>query len=160
MRCWCGGRFSVCVGFAKTTLMADWCRRLSEWGIGVGWLSLESTENDPALFCRYVVAALREAGAVISSRANAVLLSPGSDLREAVPTVVNDLALREARIVLALDDYHVIVEPLCHELTSLLLDRAPASVDVGIATRSEPPRRLGSLRRRVSSLKSARVIFG
>jgi LuxR family maltose regulon positive regulatory protein len=42
-------------GYGKTVLLADWVRRGRR---PVGWLSLDSGDNDPARFWRHAVAAL------------------------------------------------------------------------------------------------------
>src|SRR5688572_10890755 len=38
-------------GYGKTTLLSDWARCQAQ---PVGWLSLDSTDNDPARFWAYV----------------------------------------------------------------------------------------------------------
>jgi LuxR family transcriptional regulator, maltose regulon positive regulatory protein len=61
-------------GFGKTTLLADWA---ADAPLPVAWLSLDSDDNDPMRFWRYVVAALDR---VVGGLGEQVvpLLSPGS----------------------------------------------------------------------------------
>ena len=134
-------------GYGKTTLLADWYRhrREAEAEI-VAWLTLEPAENDPALFWRYLVAALRWAGFTGGAHAESILHVPGADLEAAVRSLLNDLADFDRRIVLILDDYHLVREPVCHELITYLLEHAPAGVRLVLATRSDPPLPLASLR--------------
>jgi LuxR family maltose regulon positive regulatory protein len=134
------------LGYGKTTLVSEWWHRILRQGAVVAWLTLEDPENDPALFWRYVVGALRSAGSPVGTQAEVLLCGLGADLRRAVSSLVNDLASQSLPTTLILDDYHVIREPACHELLSLFLDRAPSDVHVVIASRSEPPVALGSMR--------------
>lgn len=134
------------LGYGKTTLVSQWWHRKPRQGAVVAWLTLEDPENDPALFWRYVVGALRSAGSPVGTQAEVLLCGLGADLRRAVSSLVNDLASQSLPTTLMLDDYHVIREPACHELLSLFLDRAPSDVHVVIASRSEPPLQLGSMR--------------
>ena len=134
-------------GYGKTTVLADWYR--DQDGATdeiVAWLSLERAENDPALFWRYVVGALRWRGFAGGANAEAILRVPGADVGAAVRSLLNDLATADERIVLILDDYHVVREPTCHELVADLLEHLPAGVRLIIATRSDPPLPLASLR--------------
>jgi LuxR family transcriptional regulator, maltose regulon positive regulatory protein len=134
------------LGYGKTTLVADWWRRTRCEHQRIAWLTLEDAENDPALFWRYAVGALQAAGLPVGTAAEATLGVPGTDLRLAVGSLINDLASQPSRTVLVLDDYHVIRERRCHGLLALFLDRAPPNVSVVIATRSDPPLPLGSIR--------------
>ncbi len=134
-------------GYGKTTLAAAWFRDADTSGDEIaGWLSLEGSENDPALLLRYLVAALRTGGSGAGARTEAVLGVPGVDLQQALTWLINDLAAASDPTVLILDDYHAVREPRCHELVSTFIERAPSNIRVVIASRSEPPLPLGSLR--------------
>ena len=86
------------------------------------------------------------AGSTGGANAEAILRVPGADVGAAVRSLLNDLAAADQRIVLILDDYHVVDEPACHELVADLLEHLPAGVRLVIATRSDPPLPLASLR--------------
>ena len=58
-------------GFGKTTLLADWA---TSTAMPVAWLSLDSDDNDPARFWRYVVAALERAGVPVAERVGSLSL--------------------------------------------------------------------------------------
>jgi LuxR family maltose regulon positive regulatory protein len=134
------------LGYGKTTLLTDWWQRIHRRGPVVAWLSLDEPENDPTLFWRYVVGALREAGSPVGVAADIQLCAPGSDPRGAVIGLLNELASQPRPTILVLDDYHAIREPRCHDLMALFLDRAPAHVHVVIASRADPPLPLGAIR--------------
>ena len=107
---------------------------------------LAATENDPALFTRYLISALRRAGDLIGERAEAMLQIPGANPTAWMRSLVNDLAVVQAPITLVLDDYHVVTEPACHALVQFILDHAPLSLHLIVCTRADPPIALGSLR--------------
>ena len=52
---------SAPAGFGKTTLVAEWLATVSADGRRVAWLSLDKSDNDPALFWTYLIGALRRA---------------------------------------------------------------------------------------------------
>jgi LuxR family transcriptional regulator, maltose regulon positive regulatory protein len=134
-------------GYGKTMLVAAWFAELAEQNErGVAWLSLAATENDPALFTRYLIGALRHSGLELGGDAETMLQVPGASPLAWMHTLVNDLATAEAQTTLALDDYHLITEPACHALVQFLLDHAPDSLHVLVSTRADPPIALGSLR--------------
>jgi LuxR family maltose regulon positive regulatory protein len=102
---------SAPAGFGKTTLLTEW---LAEWlaaapaeGRSAAWLSLDERDNDPALFWRYLVAALEAAAPGVGS--NALGLLQTQPPNEAVlATLLNDLNAVANDVVLVLDDFHVI----------------------------------------------------
>src|SRR5438309_10610252 len=64
---------SAPAGFGKTTLLTDWLGTGPAVGRAPGWLSLEPTDNDPALFWSYFIAALRTAAPGVGEGALALL---------------------------------------------------------------------------------------
>ena len=50
---------SAPAGFGKTTLLAEWLADARADGCSAAWLSLDQRDNDPVLFCTYLVAALK-----------------------------------------------------------------------------------------------------
>jgi LuxR family maltose regulon positive regulatory protein len=134
-------------GYGKTTVVAGWFHEVaSESDLVAGWLSLDASENDPPLLLRYIVAALRAGGSHAGERTEAVLGTPGVDVQQALTWLINDLAAASTETVLVFEDYHVISEPKCHEIVATLIERAPPNLRVVIASRTEPPLPLGSLR--------------
>jgi len=132
-------------GFGKTTLVADWVASRGPH-TGTAWLSLDSTDNDPASFWTHVVAALQTAAPNVGDGAMSAFLSPQPDLGAALHTLLNDLAALPRDLVLVLDDFHVIDAREVHEQMALVLDHLPARVHLVIATRSDPALPLARLR--------------
>jgi LuxR family transcriptional regulator, maltose regulon positive regulatory protein len=131
-------------GFGKTTLLAAWI----DAGVSrVAWLSLDDDDNDPGRFFLYAVAALRSVEPEIGTRALAAHATPGAGLVEVtLPLLLNDLAAVDEKLVLVLDDYHLIANAEIHEALAYLVERMPSSLRLVLATREDPPLPLGRLR--------------
>ena len=67
-------------GYGKTALLANWVRRGRR---PIAWLSLDTADNDPARFWRYVVAALDRACPGIGGRIGPEFVPLVSDLGQA-----------------------------------------------------------------------------
>jgi LuxR family transcriptional regulator, maltose regulon positive regulatory protein len=150
---------SAPAGFGKTTLASEWIPASPHF---VGWVSLDEADNDPALFWRYVIAALRSLHADIGQAAEALLQAPQSPTPVLVATLVlNELDRLGTPFVLVLDDYHVITAPAVHEGLAYFVERLPADGHVLILTRSDPVLPLGRLRAsgRLSEIRAADLRF-
>jgi LuxR family maltose regulon positive regulatory protein len=133
-------------GFGKTALLADWARRGSR---PVAWLSLDAGDNDPARFWRHAVAALDRVRPGIGERAGAVLGPPAPLSFEGLVTaLINELAAQpgEDKLVLVLDDYHLIDTRQVQDSLVFLLEHLPSSVHLVLASRADPPLPLARLR--------------
>src|SRR5262244_575228 len=135
-------------GFGKTTLLGDWARRSRR---PVAWLSLDSADNDPARFWRYVAAALERVRPGAAAPVEALLSGPQRPPLEAVATaVINQLAVvpDAGAVVLVLDDYHLIEAPAVHDSVAFLVERLPPGLRLVLASRTDPPLQLARLRAR------------
>ena len=137
-------------GSGKTTLLAQWC--LADHGSrGVAWVSLDAGDDDPVRFWVYVIEAFR---AVEPGLGEAVVgLLQGSDSADALtqvvlPGLLNELATVGSELVIVLDDYHLIKNPVCHQTLVFFIDHLPANVHLMMATRVDPPLPLARLRGR------------
>jgi LuxR family maltose regulon positive regulatory protein len=133
------------VGSGKTTLLYEWDAAPGE-ARPFAWLSLDAADNDPVRFLEGVVAALRTVVPGTGERALAHLGGPAALADVVLPSLVNDLAAQPERLVLVLDDYHLITDPRVHEALAYLLERRPATLQFAIATRAEPPLPVARLR--------------
>jgi LuxR family maltose regulon positive regulatory protein len=150
---------SAPAGFGKTTLVSEWVRALrqdagkeSQSVNRIAWLSLDEGDNDPARFLIYFSAVLNQVegiGAGIGERAMGMLQSPQPPPTEAVLTsLINDIIAIPDRIVLVLDDYHIIGSSTVDDALTLLLERLPPQMHLAIATRDDPQLPLARLRAR------------
>ena len=132
-------------GFGKTTLVADWLASRGP-GTASAWLSLDATENDPASFWAYLVAALQVAVPDVGDAALRALQSPQPDIGFALRALLNDLAAVPSDVALVLDDFHLIDAREVIEQLAFVVDRLPARVHLILTTRSDPALPLARLR--------------
>jgi len=134
-------------GFGKSTLVAEWLggRPAPE---RAAWLSLDSDDNEPAAFWRYLVAALQTAQPDIGREAAAALDSQQPQVDEAIRAILNDLVAIEREVRLVLDDFHVIDRHEIQDSVAYLIDRLPSHAHVVITTRADPALPLARLRAR------------
>jgi LuxR family maltose regulon positive regulatory protein len=149
---------SAPAGFGKTTLLAEWARRA---GRPVAWLTLEESENDPALFLRYLVESIRKSVETVSPLLPQLLQSPQpASPRGLLPPLLNELA-RAGPFLMIFDDYHLVTAPAVHALVGFLIEHLPASMHLALGTREDPPLPLARSRARglVTELREADLRF-
>jgi LuxR family maltose regulon positive regulatory protein len=138
---------SAPAGFGKTTVLSQWLADTAGADGKVAWLSLDQADNRPRRFLEHRVAALQT---VVALPTAAELVATGAEVpAEVVLTyAVNELDLQPGRVVLALDDYHVIEAQEVHRAMTFLLDHLPPQAGLAVATRADPPFPLSRLRAR------------
>jgi LuxR family transcriptional regulator, maltose regulon positive regulatory protein len=132
-------------GSGKTTLLGEWRSSPLERR-QFAWMSLDAGDNDPVKLFEGLIAALRTVEPGLGTEALAALAGPGELTENVLPSLINELAELPAPLVLVLDDYHVIRNARIHEAVAFLLERLPRTVQVALASRSEPPLPVGRLR--------------
>jgi len=132
-------------GFGKSTLLAHW---LISSSLPAAWISLDGQDNDPERFLAYLVTAIERVFPGFGSDLLPLVHSGASDPNRILPLMVNALASLTQPLLIVLDDYHLITNPLIHESLSFVLDNLPAGITVMLATRVTPPLPLARLRAR------------
>ncbi|HEU5315879.1 MAG TPA: LuxR C-terminal-related transcriptional regulator [Chloroflexota bacterium] len=143
-----GGRLilaSAPAGFGKTTLVSHW---LAERDVRAGWLSLDAGDNDPARFCRYLLAAAEPLLEGDDAAVRGLLAEPQLATGAVAAVLVNGLAALPHPGLLVLDDLHVITEPAVYELIASLVEHLPPPARVVLLSRADPPLQLARLRAR------------
>ncbi|QBD81034.1 hypothetical protein EPA93_35720 [Ktedonosporobacter rubrisoli] len=132
-------------GFGKTTALLTWAKAHPEQRIA--WVSLDRLDNDPIQFWTYVLSALQRTWPQIGTSLLAWLRSPQSPPLSAVLRhLLNALASVQEKLVLVLDDYHLITAAAVHQTLSTLLEHQPAALHLVLLTRQQPPLPLAHLR--------------
>jgi LuxR family transcriptional regulator, maltose regulon positive regulatory protein len=129
---------SAPAGSGKTTLALAWMASAKGRG---AWLALDADDNDPIRFIHGFIAALEATGEKLR------LPAGQRDLKVIMAELINQLS-ETAPIVFVLDDYHVVVEESIHSALVYLLDHIPASLQLVLVTRAQPPLPLARLRAR------------
>ncbi|CAA9558921.1 MAG: hypothetical protein AVDCRST_MAG33-1506 [uncultured Thermomicrobiales bacterium] len=106
----------------------------------IAWMTVDPHDDDPLRFLEYVSAALftlRNDGAERSGDSPPVL--PETGLPEAIARHVEALVNRlDQPVVLALDDFHHVTDPIILEAIRLLVEFPSSDLSLLIASRSEP----------------------
>ena len=153
---------SAPAGSGKSTLLAEWLATMPDGERPAAWLSLDQSDNDPALFWAYVIAALQTLRRETGVRALSLLHSPQPAPIESVLTaLINEINSIEGDFTLILDDFHVIDAQPVQAGVSFLLDHLPPRMHVVIASRSDPGLPLARLRGRgeMTELRAADLRF-
>jgi LuxR family transcriptional regulator, maltose regulon positive regulatory protein len=137
----------VCAGagWGKTLATAAWAAAGPAVG-DVAWVSLDATDNQPRTFWSYLVAALRAATHPPAANPLAHLVPGlGSD-EETLQRLVAGLGLLPKPVVLVLDDFDVITDPVVIDGLSRLLRVPVLQLRLVLLTRGEPSLSLHRLR--------------
>ncbi len=138
-------------GFGKTTLLSE-CAAIC--GRPVAWLSLDESDNDPARFLAYLIAALQGVKAGIGQGVLSALDAPQPPpVAPLLVGLINELVAVPAPFVLVLDDYHLVESKPIHEALAFLLDHQPPQMHLVISTRTDPPLPIARLRGRGQMLE-------
>jgi LuxR family maltose regulon positive regulatory protein len=163
---------SAPAGFGKTTLVSEWATYITSATTGenlpdlrIAWLSLDESDNELVRFLTYLTTALKQIPLVksaIGDETLEILQSPQPPPVETVMTsLLNDVAKISHKLVLILDDYHLIeIQPI-HAALVYLLEHAPAQLNLVIVTREDPLIPLARLRARcqLTELRGADLRF-
>jgi LuxR family transcriptional regulator, maltose regulon positive regulatory protein len=153
---------SAPAGFGKSTLVGEWVDRLqtqpATGGHGenrIAWLSLEQNDDKYVRFLAYFLGALqivefqnrtnKRIGAVSAT----MLSMPTPPSPEQIFTpLLNEITGLSDRIVMVLDDFHVIENHAICDALSFLLTHMPGNLHLVIATRQDPSLALAGFRAR------------
>ncbi|MGD9752039.1 MAG: LuxR C-terminal-related transcriptional regulator, partial [Acidimicrobiia bacterium] len=133
---------SAPAGSGKSTLVAAWAAAST---VPVAWLQLEELDADPARFWVSILAAIGRVDAACAARLIPLAAGGGAVL---VPALVNEVSNRTERLVVVLDDYHLVDDAGVHRDVERLVDLSPPQLSLVVLTRSDPPFRLGRMRLR------------
>ena len=124
-------------GYGKTTVLAQWCEADRERTPFV-WMSADEGDGDPVRFWSHLIAGLQ----AVHPRAGTTsveALRAGSAAVESVvlPLLVEELA-DAPRLVLVVDDWHLVQSAVCDRSMAVLVERGPSAVQVVLSSRSDP----------------------
>jgi len=135
---------SASAGYGKSTLVSSWLESLD---YPSAWLSLDEYDNDLKLFLTYLLTCIQTP--FPDAVNGTVALMEGADLpplRVLSNSLTNEMNHLPQRLVLVIDDYHVINDSRIDELLSELLKHPPRPLHLVIVTRTDPHINLNKLR--------------
>jgi LuxR family transcriptional regulator, maltose regulon positive regulatory protein len=129
-------------GSGKTTLVRQWIDAQGQ-DTQAAWLSLDPEDDDPIRFWHYVLTACgffegepgHDALKLLSTNSSFFTLLL---LKQILISFLNDAARLPSRLLLVLDDYHVMTSSQIHESLAYLVDHLPPTLHLVVATRAEP----------------------
>jgi LuxR family maltose regulon positive regulatory protein len=137
---------SAPAGYGKTTLVCEW---INSESFHHTWISLDEKDNDPERFLTYLLAAFRkiipEAG---QTTQNLFVLPQLPPVDVLITPLINDLTELKERVIVVLDDYHMINNRYIHDIIQFILDYRPHLLHLVLITREEPPLALPRMRAR------------
>jgi LuxR family maltose regulon positive regulatory protein len=152
---------SAPAGFGKTTLVRQWLADRFEFYPTahsfvpkIAWVSLDTGDNDPVRFWRYIIMACHAGGLSADQTALEQLNTPSQppyhpvSLQVVLITFLNELnhSDRPGPNILVLEDYHVLTSAQLHESLVFFVENLPTNLHLIIITRHDPPLPLARLR--------------
>ena len=144
-----GRRLTIVVGAAgagKTTLLANWLSVRPD--VPSAWLSCDTGDTDPVRFYSALIHAMRTGfdDPSIGENSRELLSLEGEASIDAVGALADDLESLAGDRVIVIDDFHLVGAE--SDRFGQFLESRPLSLQVVVATRSDPPLRLHRLRMR------------
>ena len=134
-------------GFGKTTLIADWARRVERQ---VRWLKLDPTDAEWSSFISYLIAAFQE-GVPEFGKATQRLLAHVATLGTTVDQAMNQFlaelgaAITEPTVLIIDDLQHIQGNDDVRSILERLIERAPPTLTFILSGRHRPDLRLARL---------------
>jgi LuxR family maltose regulon positive regulatory protein len=134
---------SAPAGYGKTTLISEWA---SGCDYPTAWYSLDDGDSDPARFLRYLIRAIQTACPGVGREILGLLDSPQPPAVDSLLlALINEISVLERKVILVLDDYHLINSSPANEIIKFFLSTNQRNSFV-ITTRENPELPLARLR--------------
>ncbi|MEW5785180.1 MAG: tetratricopeptide repeat protein [Bacillota bacterium] len=134
-------------GYGKTVLATQFAEH-APWP--VSWYQLDHFDNDLALFVQHLSAGIaRQLPGFGTEVIELVEQSrdPAGDMRRLIASLVNSIAAALGTgLILIIDDYHTIDEPVVHAFLEHLLEYLPEKLHIILSGRTIPPLNLAKLK--------------
>ncbi len=128
---------SAPAGYGKSTQVAQWAQQTN---IPTGWLSLDKSDNDPALFWNYFICCLNEKCSKLGNQSLDYLCAAGPTAVDDVLTIlVNEVNQEKRELSIVLDDFQTISNPIIHQSMRYLLNYIPSHFHIYLISRETPP---------------------
>ncbi|HEY7031888.1 MAG TPA: LuxR C-terminal-related transcriptional regulator [Thermomicrobiales bacterium] len=146
-------------GYGKTTLLSTW---LAESPLPSAWLALDEGDDDLVSFVAHVIAALQTSVPGVGTATLELINLPQVPSPVVVgATLCDELLDLDNNVILVLDDYHVIDQPVIHEFLVALLRHPAPALHLVISARRDPHLPVARLRLRglVAEVRTADLRF-
>jgi len=136
----------VCVpaGYGKTTLILEFLEAVDRV---CGWISLDEGDNDVIIFLSYFIESMKKAEITIGNEIEYLALDTSFNSVHIILTeIINCITASKEKIILVLDDYHLIKSQKVDEIVKFLIENQPSNLHMIIITRQDPQFPLSRLR--------------
>lgn len=135
-------------GFGKTTAALHGFTALKddEPEARLAWLSLDPEDADPYTFAAYFISAIARQLPLSDQLCHAGIHDRNTQLKSLFGQLLYELDRIRKRLILVLDDYHVVDSDEVHTALAYLAKHLPPHITLVMTTRSDPPASIMSLR--------------
>ncbi|MFW0786309.1 protein kinase [Gordonia sp. CPCC 206044] len=124
-------------GYGKTTVAVQWGEELADAGVTVAWLSIADDDNNLAWLLGHVVEAIRRSAPEVTGDLAEVLEQHGDKAEQYVlTTLIDAIHERGERVVLFVDDWHLVTDSAAIGAMEYLLDHGCHHLQIVITSRS------------------------
>lgn len=135
---------SAPAGYGKSTLTSQWAAITKTPSC---WVTLDDDHNDLHLLLHYLVTTIKECVPSEGFHTEALLeADPLPPPEKLAIYLLNDLYRLPHRIILLLDDYHLITEQKVHHFFTAVLAQVPRNLHLVLVTRKDPPFSIATMR--------------
>jgi LuxR family maltose regulon positive regulatory protein len=131
-------------GSGKTTVLAQWRRRLLAMGVAVAWYTASEREREPRAFLHMLARALDAAGLDMAS--TGLLDTPDADPAAALDAILLKLETAAVELVLVVDEYDRVETAPVAAIIEALIETAPETTHLVIGARRRPSLAVSVLR--------------
>ncbi|MGW4118976.1 protein kinase domain-containing protein [Nocardia sp. NPDC004711] len=136
-----GGRRRLAVihapaGFGKRTLAAQWCAELTDRGVAVAWISIDSDDDNEVWLLAHIIAAIRKVRPEIGVGLEQLLEErPAEAVPYAVSALIDEVHASGSPVVVVVDDWHRITDAGAQRVMESLLDNCSHDLRFVITSR-------------------------
>ncbi|PID14011.1 hypothetical protein CSV63_14725 [Sporosarcina sp. P34] len=123
-------------GYGKTMLLSKSFSHITD---STAWLTLDEMDNDPIRFWTYVITSLEKSGNIMDAEKVLSFLKTSPPYYMIVEMLLKELHAQRRRVTLILENYHMITNPVIHNMMNQFIDSLSRHVKVLITSRSEVP---------------------
>ena len=125
-------------GFGKSTLASQWCELLTAEGVAVAWLTVDHDDNNVVWFLAHLVEAIRAVTPALAAELGEVLEEHGDESERYVLTsLVNEVHQSGTRMMLVIDDWHLVTNKATIAALRYLLDNLCSGLTLLVTSRSQ-----------------------
>lgn len=125
-------------GYGKTTLLSQWFSHNND---SVTWISLNSSDNDPIRFWKYVIHTTSDVteSNMYNTLSSLFQSQDTCTLEFLIDSFLNEMSVLKRPISIVLDDYHLINNKVIHQMLKQLIEYLPDNVHVYVTSRESLP---------------------